>query len=127
MITNLFTDFPDAARNAESETFEALLAQPGIRIERIVSTGQSSPPDFWYCQPQGEWVLVLKGAAGLQFEGESQCRELHAGDFVNIPAQCRHRVAWTAPDVATVWLAIHYGAPDSDQSLQAGNQIAPAP
>lgn len=113
-LNNVFTNFPDAARTGEMETFEELLSQPDVCIERIVSTGQASPPNFWYCQPRGEWVIVLKGSAGLQFEGETQCRELHAGDFVNIPPQCRHRVAWTAPDVATVWLAIHYGSPRSD-------------
>lgn len=114
MITNLFTCFPDAARNGEMETIEVILSQPDVCIERIVSTGQSSPPDFWYCQPRGEWVIVLKGAARLQFEGETQCRELNAGDFVNIPARCRHRVAWTAPDVPTVWLAVHYGPAGSE-------------
>ena len=35
----------------------------GIRIERIVSRGHTSPPDFWYDQPQAEWVIVLAGSA----------------------------------------------------------------
>ncbi len=105
----MFQHFPDAVLKAEAETFETLLSQPDVHIERIISTGQSSPQDFWYCQPQNEWVLVLQGAAGLQFENESEVRVLNAGDFVNVPAQCRHRVAWTAPNEPTVWLAVHYG------------------
>ncbi|KHJ68474.1 cupin [Pantoea rodasii] len=109
MISHLLRDFPAAAQNGTAETFESLLSQPGLRIERIVSTGQASPPDFWYCQTQGEWVLVLQGAAGLQLEGESEERRLHPGDCVNIPPHCRHRVNWTDSGGPTVWLAVHYG------------------
>ncbi|WP_217547684.1 cupin domain-containing protein [Pantoea sp. GbtcB22] len=110
MITNLFHDFPAAAQNGNAETFEALLTQPNLHIERIVSTGQASPHDFWYCQTQGEWVLVLQGSAGLQLEGETQERHLQVGDFVEIPAGCRHGVNWTDSKGPTVWLAVHYGA-----------------
>lgn len=110
MPTNLFNDFPAAAHLGEAETFEALLTQPGLLIERIISTGQSSPPDLWYCQPQGEWVIVIQGEAKLRFADEAEARLLQAGDFVNIPAQCRHRVESTAANVTTIWLAVHYGA-----------------
>ncbi|CAI1861848.1 cupin domain-containing protein [Serratia proteamaculans] len=109
MMTNIFKHFPEAALQAEAETFETLLSQPNVKIERIISTGQSSPPDFWYCQPQSKWILVLQGSAGLRFDNESDIRVLNSGDFVNIPAQCRHRVEWTDPNGPTVWLAVHYG------------------
>ena len=45
---------------------------------------------------------------GLRIETESAPRHLRAGDFADIPARCRHRVEWTAPDQPTVWLAVHY-------------------
>jgi len=109
MPDNMFTDFPDGAFNRQAETFERLLTQPGVRIERIISTGQSSPPDFWYCQPQSEWVLVLQGSAGLRLKDETEARVMKAGDFVNIPAFCKHRVEWTDAKETTVWLAVHYG------------------
>lgn len=32
---------------------------------------------------------------------------MHPGDWAVLPAHCRHRVAWTAPDRETVWLAVH--------------------
>ncbi len=108
MIKNIFLNFPEDALNGRAETFEKLLSLPNVYIERIVSTGQSSPPNFWYSQPKGEWVIVLKGSAGLQFEGELRDRELDVGDFIHIPPHCKHRVAWTAHDIETVWLAIHY-------------------
>lgn len=107
MADNLFSTLPTAVRH--DEIFETILAQPGLRIERIVSNGQASPEGFWYCQTQGEWVVVLQGAAGLQLEGETSERVLRVGDYLHIPAQCRHRVNWTQKEEFTVWLAVHYG------------------
>ena len=105
MIDNLFDDLPQAT---EQETLADLLTRPGVRIERIVSTGQSSPPGFWYDQSRGEWVAVLAGEARLRFEDEPAARTLRAGDFVDIAAHRRHRVEWTRPGEPTVWLAVHY-------------------
>ncbi|MGJ0191425.1 cupin domain-containing protein [Pantoea sp. RRHST58] len=115
MITSLFDAIPQAAERGEQETFEALLRRPGLCIERIVSTGQASPPGFWYSQPQGEWVLVVQGAAGLQLEDEAQERVLRAGDFINLPARTRHRVNWTSSDEPTLWLAVHYELPPEEE------------
>jgi cupin 2 domain-containing protein len=105
MIRNLFADLPE---RAEQEALADLLNHSGVRIERIVSTGQSSPPGFWYDQAHGEWVAVLAGEARLRFEDEPAARTLLAGDFVDIAAHRRHRVEWTHPGGPTVWLAIHY-------------------
>jgi len=52
----------------EEELFETLLPDRGVLIERIISTGQVSPPDFWYDQERDEWVVVLQGEAVLQWE-----------------------------------------------------------
>ncbi len=103
---NLLADIP---ASLPAERFDALLARPGVRIERIVSTGQASPPGFWYDQPQDEWVCVIAGAASLIIDGEAQPRVLKAGDWLEIPAHVRHRVEWTDADAPTVWLAIHIG------------------
>jgi cupin 2 domain-containing protein len=104
-LTNLFADIPD---DLPEELVQALLSTPGLRIERIVSLGHTSPEGFWYYQDSHEWVLLLKGAARLRFEGEEPI-ELRPGMFVNIPAHRRHRVEWTEPHEPTIWLAIHYG------------------
>jgi cupin 2 domain-containing protein len=92
---------------AAEEKVETLYQRPGLRIERIVSTGQVSPDGHWYDQDSDEWVLVVKGSARLRIEGEAQDRELGEGDYVFLPAHCRHRVAWTRREPPTVWLAIH--------------------
>lgn len=89
------------------ELTETLCHLPGLRIERIVSTGQATPKGQWYDQDSDEWVLVVAGAARILIEGEERERELAAGDWLLLPAHCRHRVTWTERDPPTVWLAIH--------------------
>jgi cupin 2 domain-containing protein len=103
---NLFANVPDV--NNHDEQFEMLLSRPGFRIARIVSTGQASPPGFWYDQAEAEWVVLLSGAAELQFEDEETPRTMSPGDWINIEAHRRHRVNWTDPEKSSVWLAIHY-------------------
>ena len=102
---NLLTDLP---RNCDDEVFEELLRVPGgTRLERIVSTGQATPAGTWYDQSWGEWVLLVSGQARLRFESEPDERVMNPGDYVWIPANCRHRVEWTDPERKTVWLAVH--------------------
>jgi cupin 2 domain-containing protein len=105
---NLFAGLPRST--LENEQFLELLTRSGLRVERIVSTGQASPPDFWYDQPDGEWILLVQGEALLRFADEAADHRLHPGDFVDIAPHRRHRVAWTQAEPPTVWLAIHYGA-----------------
>jgi len=103
--TNVFTGLPTVL---PEEVFTILLDRPGLRIERIVSQGQASPPGFWFDQAQCEWVMVLQGAARLRFEGEDQVVDMAPGDCVDIPAHRRHRVEWTTPNEPTIWLAVFY-------------------
>ena len=103
---NIFSG-PDGSESA-GEHFEELLSRSGFRVERIVSTGQASPPGFWYDQDVAEWVVLLSGAAELQFEDEAAPLKLTPGDWINIAAHRRHRVTWTDPSQPSIWLAIHY-------------------
>ena len=102
---NLFTGIPETI---PQEVSEILLKAPGFYLERIISASQATPPGQWYDQETHEWVVLLSGAAGLLVEGEAQVRVLRPGDYLLIPAHCRHRVEWTDPDRRTVWLALHY-------------------
>ena len=104
MPSNLFSDFPT---DLPGELFETLFEAKNLRIERIVSHGHASPEGFWYDQDRHEWVIVLKGAARLQFEDGMV--EMKPGDFINIPAFKKHRVDWTTQDEPTVWLGVRYG------------------
>ena len=79
----------------------------GLRIERIVSKGQTSPAEGWYEQEENEWVTVLRGEAELTF-ADGRVRRMHPGDYIRIAAGEKHRVSWTVPDEETIWLAVHY-------------------
>jgi cupin 2 domain-containing protein len=102
---NLFSGLPESL---PGELFTQLVSRPNLRIERIVSRGQGSPPGFWYDQEWDEWVVLLAGSAQVLFEGENEARVMTRGDYVHIPAHRRHRVEWTNPAELTVWLAVHY-------------------
>jgi len=104
---NLLASLPQGL--AAEQTIE-LLTNANVRIEQIVSTGQASPPEFWYDQEWAEWVLVLTGSAGVLIDGEAEPRVLRPGDYLLIPAHRRHRVAWTEAERPTVWLAVHFRA-----------------
>jgi cupin 2 domain-containing protein len=92
--------------SGERECCETLLERPGARIERIVSTGQATPPGEWYDQGGDEWVALLSGRATLSFERGGRL-ELAPGDWLLIPAHARHRVEATSTDPPCVWLAVH--------------------
>ncbi|MBF0121696.1 MAG: cupin domain-containing protein [Desulfobacterales bacterium] len=104
-IKNIFEDIP---KDLSNELFEDILRSKNFRIERIVSKGHRSPEGFWYDQEQNEWVILLKGSAGLRFENEDKIIELTAGDYINIPSHVKHRVEWTDLDQEAIWLAIYY-------------------
>ena len=95
-----------SAARTDRETVDVLLDRPGARIERIVSTGQATPPGQWYDQPGDEWVALLAGRATLRFE-DGAFVELAPGDWLLIPAHVRHRVEATSADPPCVWLAVH--------------------
>jgi len=124
---NIFSTIPDSA---PEELFETLLSTDQFKLERIISSGQQTEPGKWYDQTRDEWVILLKGSAGLLLEdplspehggegwvgidsyrGEGEVVVLHPGDYIHIPAHRRHRVEWTSKEEATVWLALHFPSP----------------
>jgi len=52
--------------------------------------------------------LLLQGRATLAYQNEAEPIHLQVGDYLLIPAHCRHRVEWTDPAIETLWLAIHW-------------------
>ena len=102
---NLFEAIP---ADLPEELFTTILQGGSFRVERIVSEGHASPPDFWYDQDDNEWVLVIDGSAVIEFESQPDPVELRRGSYLNIPAHAKHRVVSTDPNEKTVWLAIHY-------------------
>ncbi|MDR4493645.1 MAG: cupin domain-containing protein [Nitrospirales bacterium] len=104
-IYRLFSNIPEAQKH---ESVWELLKDRSIRIERIVSQGQISPPGFWYEQEEHEWVMVLSGQATIKIEEQQAPVTLGPGDAIHLPAHVRHRVEWTDLSQPTIWLAVFW-------------------
>jgi cupin 2 domain-containing protein len=104
-LQNFLNNIPS---NSATEVIQKMLDGRAFSLERIISYGQASPEGFWYDQDLDEWVIVLRGRAGLRFENSQEILEMRSGDFIYIPAHQKHRVEWTDETEPTVWLALHF-------------------
>ncbi len=104
-IGNIYSNLP---QNAEKEVFEDIFIRNAFKLERIISKGQATPEGKWYDQEHDEWVILLKGSAGLQVKGKPDVMVLQPGDYILLPAHLKHRVEWTSEEEETIWLALHY-------------------
>mgnify|MGYP004702435459 CR=1 FL=1 len=104
-IGNIFQiyDLPEG----DKEKFESLYQGKGIKIERIISNGQSTPPGQWYDQPNDEFVVLLQGEASIEFQ-TGEINDLSTGDYLLIPAGLKHRVILTGKNPPCIWLAMHF-------------------
>ena len=93
-----------ASPPAGAESFMELTRAGGARVERIASRAVTNGD--WCEQAWPEFVLLVAGSATLEFV-DGTTRELKPGYWALLPAQCRHRVAWTDPAGETLWLAVH--------------------
>ncbi len=103
MSQNLY-NLPDPLPS--DELFTDLIPDAGVKIERIVSSGQATPEGEWYDQPRDEWVALIQGEATLAYEDGTEVT-LRAGDHLLIPAHTRHRVTRTSATPPCIWLAVH--------------------
>lgn len=103
-MDNLF-DLPCPLPN--QEVFEPLVTSENVTIERIISTGQTTPSGQWYDQERDEWVVLLQGTAALSYPDGTQI-QLQVGDYLWIRAHQKHRVEFTSTDPPCIWLAIHF-------------------
>ena len=101
MVKNIFKNIPVYLKD---ELIEQIINSSNCKIERIVSRLHPTPKDKWYNQEKDEFVLILKGSAGLRFE-DKQIR-MKEGDYIIIPKYTRHRVEKTSEE--TIWLAVFY-------------------
>lgn len=102
MLANIF-DLPEPL--PDEEVFNDLIPPKGVKIERIISNGQTTPAGEWYDQDLHEWVVLIQGEAELEYEN-GQTLRLIAGDHVLIPAHVRHRVVFTSKDPPCIWITV---------------------
>lgn len=100
--------FEGIVSNKLEEKFETILERGNAKIERIISSGQTTPEGECYDQTQDEWVIVLQGKAVVSFIDSGESFQMAIGDYLFIPSHVRHRVEYTDPNEVTVWLAFHF-------------------
>ncbi|HMS63814.1 MAG TPA: cupin domain-containing protein [Ignavibacteria bacterium] len=105
MSKNIFTS-PDNFPK-EFEYFQPLIETDNLLIEKIVSTGQSTPVDQWLEQDRDEWVILLQGKAVIRFEDDT-VNNLNPGDYLFIQKNTKHRVESTSADPECIWIAVHF-------------------
>lgn len=89
---------------SDDEIITILAENDHVRIERIISTGQTSD---WYDQEEYEFVLLLEGEANLEFEGDKHY-SMKKGDTLLIAPHQKHRVTYTSTEPPCVWLCVFY-------------------
>ncbi len=87
------------------EIIDIIHTNESVRIERIVSAGQTSPDGFWYDQAEDEWVLLVSGEARIAFDDASSVL-MKSGAYIIIPAHRRHRVEYTSCNPPCVWICV---------------------
>lgn len=90
--------------NSEKEVCTIIWEDEQVRIEKIVSYGQTTPPDRIYCQSEAEWVSVLHGQGTLYFPDSGTEVTLGPGDYRMIPTGERHMVTYTSKPC--IWLCV---------------------
>ena len=81
-----------------------LAESDSVRIERIVSAGQTSD---WYDQAETEFVALLEGSAIIEYLNDKTVT-LSKGDTLLITPHERHRVIYTSSEPPCVWLCVFY-------------------
>jgi cupin 2 domain-containing protein len=96
----------EVQRNPDEEIFKILFENKNVKIEKIISYGQTTPFGEWLIQDWDEWVILLQGKAAIIYEDE-KITPLKPGDFIFIEKNTKHRVEWTLLNDYTIWLAVH--------------------
>jgi len=105
-MNNIF-NFKGIDFSNDEEIIEIVASSKNVRIERIISTGQTTELDFWYEQTENEFVIILQGDAKILFDDGNEIH-LVKGDYLTIPTRCRHKVSYTSANPACIWLAVFF-------------------
>lgn len=100
-MNNIFENIELAG---EEEQFDLLQKGLHYRIERIVTSGHSSPEGFYYEQENDEWIFLVQGEVILEME--EKYVQMKTGDHLFIPKNCRHRIEKSSVEPVCIWVCI---------------------
>ena len=103
MLENIF----DISRMSKiGEVCKEIFPESAVRMEKIISSGQTSPEGFFYDQEDDELVWRLSGEAKITFKEGADPLSMKAGDGVLISAHELHRVDYTSENPPCIWIAV---------------------
>ncbi len=85
------------------EIVEILSENEDVKIERIISAGQTTD---WMSDTRKEFVILVQGRATIQFENGKV--DMSDGDTLLIEAKRRHKVSYTSRDPHCIWICIYF-------------------
>ena len=100
---NIFNFLENIPSSSKDEIFQTIVENDNIKIERIISYGQTTPKDYWYDQDEDEFVYIIQGDAKIKYDDES-IHLLNTNDSLYIKAHQKHQVIYTSNP--TIWLTI---------------------
>lgn len=91
---------------SKGEFFETLVESSKVKIERIISKGNSDAENIWYNQDKDEWVILIQGSATIAFEN-NEIVDLKTGEHLFIPRHKKHRITKTSIQPECIWIGVH--------------------
>ena len=85
------------------EIIEILAENKDVKIERIISAGQTTD---WMSDTRKEFVILVQGRATIQFENGKV--DMSEGDTLLIEARRWHKVSYTSRDPHCIWICIYF-------------------
>ncbi len=99
-IFNLLDNIPSTSID---EIFKTIVSNDNVKIERIISYGQTTPKDYWYDQDENEFVYIVQGKAKIKYD-DGTIHILNINDSLYIQAHQKHQVIYTSNP--TIWLTV---------------------
>ncbi len=85
------------------ELLEILEENKNVKIERIISTGQTTE---WMSDEKKEFVILVQGKAAIEFKDRKVY--LEKGDTLLIEEKEFHRVSYTSRNPHCIWICIYF-------------------
>ncbi len=98
-VRNCLREQPEGA----AEFSHPILETDGVRVSRTRPRAKVAAREPWQELAADEWVMMARGGAVLEFEGDGQV-SLRVGDHLMIPRRKKHRVILASRDA--VWVAV---------------------
>ena len=87
-------------------TYYVLLDDVNCKVKKIV-VNPNSRPSYQYHFKRSETWVVVEGEGKVTIDGQE--RDIQAGDIIEVPQECKHRIENTDSDNDLVFIEVQHG------------------